>query len=93
MGTTKSGVFFRTLKIRDLGIEFKDLMDAYARKQSGLVKEVVEIACAYLLLVLSLYGIMTHGEASYTPVLESLDAIIAHLDVILRLASLQRAHE
>jgi hypothetical protein len=44
VGTVKSGVFFRTDTLRQLATEYKDLTDSYSKKQSGLVKEVVNIA-------------------------------------------------
>ncbi|KAF8880020.1 DNA mismatch repair protein MutS [Infundibulicybe gibba] len=68
LGTTKSGVFFTTKTLKRLAEEFKDLSQNYSRTQSGLVKEVVNIA------------------STYTPVLESLDTVIAHLDVIISFA-------
>ncbi|KAK0203192.1 muts domain V-domain-containing protein [Desarmillaria ectypa] len=68
LGTNKSGVYFTTKTLKNLAEDFKDISDKYTRTQSGLVKEVVNIAC------------------TYTPVLESLDNIIAHLDVILSFA-------
>jgi hypothetical protein len=83
LGTTKSGTFFRTDALRALATDFKDNTDAYARKQSGLVREVVNIASKRgwcWCRCVSLMG----GAATYTPVLESMDNVIAHLDVILR---------
>lgn len=68
LGTNKSGVYFTTKTLKSLAEDFKDISDKYTRTQSGLVKEVVNIA------------------STYTPVLESLDNIIAHLDVILSFA-------
>ncbi|GLB39260.1 putative component of the post-replicative DNA mismatch repair system (MMR) [Lyophyllum shimeji] len=68
LGTNKSGVFFTTKKLKDLAEDFKEFSQSYTRTQSGLVREVVNIA------------------STYTPVLESLDNVIAHLDVILSLA-------
>ncbi|KAK1226170.1 MSH2 protein [Marasmius sp. AFHP31] len=68
LGTTKSGVFFTTKKLKQFANDYKESSDQYARTQSGLVKEVVNIA------------------STYTPVLEALDHVIAHLDVILSFA-------
>ncbi|TFK39373.1 DNA mismatch repair protein MSH2 [Crucibulum laeve] len=68
LGTIKSGVFFTTKKLKSLAEDFKEYSQSYNRTQSGLVKEVVNIA------------------STYTPVLESLDNVIAHLDVILSFA-------
>ncbi|KAK2459716.1 hypothetical protein APHAL10511_008267 [Amanita phalloides] len=68
LGTNKAGVFFTTKRLKGLAEEFRDLSQSYIRTQSGLVREVVNIA------------------ATYTPVLDSLDCIIAHLDVMLSFA-------
>ncbi|KAF9265861.1 DNA mismatch repair protein [Marasmius fiardii PR-910] len=68
LGTTKSGVFFTTQKLKQYANDYKEYSDQYARTQSGLVKEVVNIA------------------STYAPVLEALDYVIAHLDVILSFA-------
>ncbi|KAF9459138.1 DNA mismatch repair protein [Collybia nuda] len=68
LGTTKSGTFFTTKGLKSLAEDFAELSQSYSRTQSGLVKEVVNIA------------------STYTPVLESLDVVIAHLDVIVSLA-------
>ncbi|KAF5380061.1 hypothetical protein D9615_006117 [Tricholomella constricta] len=74
LGTTKSGVFFSTRKLKDLAEDFKEFSQSYSRTQSGLVKEVVNIA------------------STYTPVLEALDVVIAHLDVILRQVQFTNKH-
>ncbi|KAF5340409.1 hypothetical protein D9611_007962 [Ephemerocybe angulata] len=68
IATNKSGVFFRTDKLKQLAEQYLDHSQAYSKAQSNLVKQVVGIA------------------ATYTPVLESLNDIIAHLDVILSFA-------
>ncbi|KAK7471034.1 MSH2 protein [Stygiomarasmius scandens] len=68
LGTIKSGVFFTTKSLKKLAEDYKEYADKYQRTQSGLVKEVVNIA------------------STYTPVLESLDNVIAHLDVIISFA-------
>ncbi|KAJ7089358.1 muts domain V-domain-containing protein [Mycena belliarum] len=68
LGMVKSGLYFTTKKLRGLAEEHKENTDQYARAQSSLVREVVNIA------------------STYTPVLESMDNIIAHLDVILSFA-------
>ncbi|KAJ6578594.1 DNA mismatch repair protein [Mycena sp. CBHHK59/15] len=68
LGMVKSGVFFTTKTLRALAEDYKEFTDKYSRTQTGLVKEVVNIAL------------------TYTPVLESLDSVIAHLDVIISFA-------
>jgi hypothetical protein len=44
---TKGGVFFTTKTLQALAEDQKNLTVDYARKQSGLVKEVVSIACKF----------------------------------------------
>ncbi|KAF8962360.1 DNA mismatch repair protein [Flammula alnicola] len=68
LGTNKGGVFFTTAVLKQHAEDFKEISTTYARTQSGLVKEVIEIA------------------ATYVPVLETLNNILAHLDVILSFA-------
>ncbi|KAG5637197.1 hypothetical protein H0H81_005410 [Sphagnurus paluster] len=48
LGTNKSGVFFTTRKLKDLAEDFKEFSQNYTRTQSGLVKEVVNIAYVYV---------------------------------------------
>ncbi|KAF9524112.1 DNA mismatch repair protein MSH2, partial [Crepidotus variabilis] len=68
LGTNKTGVYFTTKTLKQHSESFKELSNAYSQTQSGLVKEVVQIA------------------ATYTPVLEQLNSLIAHLDVIASFA-------
>ncbi|KAJ3736284.1 muts domain V-domain-containing protein [Lentinula guzmanii] len=68
LGTTKSGVFFTTKKLKRLAEDYQEYSNKYTRTQSGLVKEVVNIA------------------STYTPVLESLNNLLAQLDVLLSFA-------
>ncbi|KDQ60242.1 hypothetical protein JAAARDRAFT_32621 [Jaapia argillacea MUCL 33604] len=68
LGTIKAGVYFTTKTLKELAVDFKESTEKYTRTQSGLVKEVVNIA------------------STYTPVLESLNNVIAHLDLILSFA-------
>ncbi|KAF9476823.1 DNA mismatch repair protein [Pholiota conissans] len=67
LGTNKTGVYFTTKSLKQYAEDFKEISVVYARTQSGLVKQVIEIA------------------ATYVPVLEMLNNILAHLDVTLRL--------
>jgi DNA mismatch repair protein MSH2 len=53
LGTTKSGVFFTTKKLKRLAEDFAELSQSYTRTQSGLVKEVVSIACMFIFLSLA----------------------------------------
>ncbi|KZO98513.1 putative DNA mismatch repair protein MSH2 [Calocera viscosa TUFC12733] len=68
LSTQKAGVYFTTKRLKEASTDYAELTEKYGRMQSGLVKEVVNIA------------------ATYTPVLETLDNLIAHLDVILSFA-------
>ncbi|KAF4616671.1 hypothetical protein D9613_008625 [Agrocybe pediades] len=70
LGTNKSGVYFTTKTLKKHAEDYKELSAAYAKTQSGLVKEVIQIA------------------ATYAPVLETLNNLLAHLDVILSFAHL-----
>ncbi len=47
LGTVKSGVYFTTTKLKNSAMEYQEATEAYSRTQSGLVKEVVSIACLY----------------------------------------------
>lgn len=44
LGTIKSGVFFTTKTMRTHAADYKEATDTYSRTQSGLVKEIVNIA-------------------------------------------------
>ncbi|PIL27652.1 hypothetical protein GSI_10804 [Ganoderma sinense ZZ0214-1] len=68
LNAQKSGVFFTTSTLKELSTEHTEVTEQYSRTQSGLVKEVVNIA------------------STYTPVLEALNNVIAHLDVAVSLA-------
>lgn len=82
-------MFFTTKTLKDLAADYRETTTTYSRTQSGLVKEVVNIACKFTYEVQEAFRshIYTY-TATYTPVLESLDHILAHLDVILRCDSL-----
>ncbi|KAF9493768.1 DNA mismatch repair protein [Pleurotus eryngii] len=66
--TLKTGVFFTTSNLKELAEEYVTYTSQYSRTQSGVVKQVVQIA------------------ATYTPVLDLLDTVIAPLDVIISFA-------
>lgn len=85
LSTQKGGVFFTTSDLRDLSKQFTDTNEQYQKMQSSLVKEVIAIAggSAPGLFILCAHVDMIF-EATYIPVLEDLDNIIAHLDVIIR---------
>ncbi|GAA6018060.1 hypothetical protein JCM10207_006066 [Rhodosporidiobolus poonsookiae] len=64
-----SGVLFTTKELKRLVDDHKDVTKEYDKKQSSLVKEVIQIA------------------ASYCEVLETLNGVIAHIDVLQSLAA------
>ncbi|EPS97986.1 hypothetical protein FOMPIDRAFT_1127467 [Fomitopsis schrenkii] len=68
LSTIKAGAYFTTKTLKELATEYKETAEQYQRTQSGLVKEVVNIA------------------ATYAPVLESWNNVLAHLDVIVSFA-------
>ncbi len=45
LNAQKSGVFFTTSALKELSTEHTEVTEQYSRTQSGLVKEVVNIAC------------------------------------------------
>lgn len=68
-------------------IDYKENQETYSKTQSGLVKEVVQIAGELLISGFYLF-LLTQRIATYNPVLEAVDNEIAHLDVILRYVKL-----
>lgn len=75
-------MYFTTKTLKSLATDYQEANEEYQRTQSGLVKEVVNIACEYLVLQPAVW--LTGCIATYTPVLEKLDHVLAHLDVIVR---------
>ena len=51
-GNTKAGIFFTTIKLKEAASDYKDTMNDYAKVQSGLVKEIVNIACTLTFLAI-----------------------------------------
>ncbi|KAI5118904.1 hypothetical protein M0805_002819 [Coniferiporia weirii] len=47
LGTNKSGVYFTTRKLKSLATDYQEVTDSYTKTQSGLVKEIVNIAATY----------------------------------------------
>lgn len=80
----KSGVFFTTKVLRVLAEDHKHYTEKYMKAQSSLVREVVSIACKIFEVQLQGPEFNLVFTATYTPVFESLDNVVAHLDVILR---------
>jgi DNA mismatch repair protein MSH2 len=59
LGTIKSGVYFTTKKLKALAMDYQESTNEYQRTQSGLVKEVVSIACKILFsCYLAIYKIL-----------------------------------
>lgn len=83
LAVQKSGSIFTTRLLKELSEEYTRLQDLYAREQSKLVKEVVAIAGG------SAFPVQARAltvSASYAPVLEQLDIVIAALDVCVSFA-------
>lgn len=79
LGTVKGGLYFTTPKLRELNSDFRSLSDEYARTQSRLVRDVIEIAASYappleqlniviahLDVVVSLAFVSSHAPVPYT---------------------------
>ncbi|BGP27056.1 DNA mismatch repair protein MSH2 [Rhodotorula toruloides] len=64
-----NGMYFTTKTLKRLNDEYRDCTKEYEKKQSQLVKEVIQIA------------------SSYCEVLETLNTVIAHVDVITSIAT------
>ncbi|KAH8110312.1 DNA mismatch repair protein MSH2 [Phellopilus nigrolimitatus] len=47
LGTNKSGVYFTTKKLKNLATDYQEITESYTKTQSGLVKEIVNIAATY----------------------------------------------
>lgn len=89
LGTNKGGVYFTTPKLKQNAEDFKEISKTYERTQRGLVKQVIEIAGEPFLTRSNPYTDWWHCasfQATYAPILEDLNNVLAHLDVILRLA-------
>lgn len=51
-GNTKAGIFFTTIRLKEAASDYKDAMNDYTKVQSGLVKEIVGIACTSTFAIL-----------------------------------------
>ena len=51
LSVIKAGTYFTTKKLKELATEYKETAEQYQRTQSGLVKEVVNIAGGCLIVV------------------------------------------
>ncbi|MCJ1274110.1 MutS-like protein [Puttea exsequens] len=58
--TQKNGVYFTTNRLSELRREIQQLSENYERTQSGLVKEVVEVAASYCPILEKLAGVLSH---------------------------------
>lgn len=47
LGTSKAGVYFTTVSVKELSNDHIDLQNKYSSHQSGLVKQVISIAAGY----------------------------------------------
>jgi len=83
LGTNKSGVYFTTSLLKEHSEDFKETSALYAKTQTGLVKEVVQIAGIHILFRFP-RKIFSSFPATYVPLLEGLNIVLAYLDVIIR---------
>ncbi|KAI0765364.1 DNA mismatch repair protein [Fomes fomentarius] len=60
LGTQKSGVFFTTSTLKNLSTEYSELTEQYTRTQSGLVKDVVNIASTYTPVLEAWNNVIAH---------------------------------
>lgn len=60
IATVKGGLYFTNEALRDLGNDFKDLSERYSRSQSGLVREVIQIASSYCSPLEKLNVVLAH---------------------------------
>ena len=60
LGAQKSGVFFTTSTLKEHSTEYSEIMEQYTRTQSGLVKEVVNIASTYAPVLEAWNGELAH---------------------------------
>lgn len=77
-------MFFTTTALKQHAEDFKEISQSYTRTQSGLVKEIIAIAGTLSLSLIIECRINERLQATYISVLETLNNIVAHLDVILR---------
>ncbi|KZT68906.1 DNA mismatch repair protein [Daedalea quercina L-15889] len=60
LGVTKSGNFFTTKALKELANEYQETTEQYQKTQSGLVKEVVNIASTYAPVLESWNNVLAH---------------------------------
>ncbi|OSD08187.1 DNA mismatch repair protein [Trametes coccinea BRFM310] len=60
LGALKSGVFFTTSTLKNLSTEYSEITEQYQRTQSGLVKEVVNIASTYTPILEAWNNVIAH---------------------------------
>lgn len=90
LSTQRGGVYFTTDKLRQLSTSYHDNLGLYEKEQNTLVKEVIEIAGKQFFFLKKYleYSKLIKKPlffiASYCPALETLNGLMAHLDVIVR---------
>ncbi|KAH9941212.1 DNA mismatch repair protein [Epithele typhae] len=60
LGTQKNGTYFTTPTLKDLSTEYIEVTEQYTRTQSGLVKEVVNIASTYTPVLEAWNNVIAH---------------------------------
>lgn len=82
LATQKAGTIFTTSTLREQSEGYKMLQDKYSKQQNHLVKEIIKIAGMSVKFPRHPLTV----SASYTPVLEQLDGLVAAVDVVIRSA-------
>lgn len=85
LSNRNNGTYFTTKQLKELNSDQKDLTQKYERKQSSLVKEVIAVAGGSLFLSTGCGAHPLH-TATFCPILEKLNEVLAHLDVIVDFA-------
>ncbi|KAJ3032339.1 MutS-like protein [Rhizophlyctis rosea] len=73
LATRKDGVYFTTAKLRELTDHYKELSERYSKMQARMADEIIETTGRAVI-------------ASYFPVLEHLNTLIATMDVLVSFA-------
>ena len=75
-------MFFTTKALREAASSYDDTMKMYLAQQNELVREVVSI-CKFLVSTACCQANFDLAT-TYTPIMDTLDNILAHLDVVIR---------
>lgn len=78
-GTQKAGTYFSTNRMKELSSTWNDLCQTYERRQSDLVKEVINIVATYCPMLELLGGVLAH-----------MDVLLRYAELSLMFCSLRR---